>query len=232
MSSKTKTKTETKKFNKNEIKTKTKKIFKTRINTAHDLARRNLQKAQLQNKFYYDRSSKESTFKKGDKVCVHNKERKKGLSPKLQKQWRGLFIILEKLSPVNLSTANQNLSEQESVQKPQMDNHKSNEEPGNTEIYENQNSLRGEETNKILIPSTNEKKDSAETEEDNIFEVDRIRNHRTRRRRREFLIKCKDYDETNNNWEPENNLSPKQIMVKEWERICFLQKEISKLQLG
>ena len=31
MSSKTKTKTETKKFNKNEIKTKTKKIFKTRI---------------------------------------------------------------------------------------------------------------------------------------------------------------------------------------------------------
>ena len=35
MSSKTKTKTETKKFNKNEIKTKTKKIFKTRITLPH-----------------------------------------------------------------------------------------------------------------------------------------------------------------------------------------------------
>ena len=96
------------------------------------------------------------------------------------------------------SITDQNLSEQESVQKPQRDIHKSNEDPRNTEIYENQNSIRGEETNKTLIPSTNEKKDSPETEEDNIFEVDGIRNHRTRRRRREFLIKWKDYDESNN----------------------------------
>ena len=113
--------------------------------------------------------------------------------------------------PAKKSRADQNHSEQESVQKPQMDIDKSNEEPRNTEIYENRNNIKDEETNKTLIPSTNEKKDSLETGEDNMFEVDGIRNHRTQRGRREFLIKWKDYKETNNTWEPKNNLSPELV---------------------
>ena len=76
-------------------------LLATRIKLAHELARSNLQKTQLQNKLYYDRNAKEPTFKEGEKVWIHNKERKQGLSPKLQTKWQGPYQIIEKVSPVN-----------------------------------------------------------------------------------------------------------------------------------
>ena len=131
-----------------------------------------------------------------------------------------ISYLKEKIIPDNKKEATRLLVDINQYLLDEHDILKSNEEPRNTEIYENQNSVRGEETNKTLIPSTNEKKNSPETEEVNIFEVDGIRNLRTRRGRREFLIKWKDYDETNNTWEPENNLSPKLV------RLYFEQRQV------
>ena len=66
-------------------------LLAIRIKLAHELARSKLQKAQLQNKLYYDRDAKEPTFKEGEKVWIHNKERKQGLSPKLQTKLQGPY---------------------------------------------------------------------------------------------------------------------------------------------
>ena len=52
-------------------------------------------------KLYYDKNAKEPTFKDGEKVWEHNKERKQGLSPKLQTQWQGPYQVIKKISPVN-----------------------------------------------------------------------------------------------------------------------------------
>lgn len=46
-----------------------------------------------------------------------------------------------------------------------------------------------------------------ETEEDNEFEVEKIVSHRGPPRRREYLIKWLGYDESENTWEPQKNLT-------------------------
>ena len=47
------------------------------------------------------KNAKEPTFKDGEKVWVHNKQRKQGLSLKLQTQWQGSYQVIKKISPVN-----------------------------------------------------------------------------------------------------------------------------------
>jgi hypothetical protein len=46
-----------------------------------------------------------------------------------------------------------------------------------------------------------------EKEEDNEFEVEKVIAHRGDKHNREFLVKWLGYDESENTWEPENNLS-------------------------
>jgi hypothetical protein len=46
-----------------------------------------------------------------------------------------------------------------------------------------------------------------ETEEDNVFEVERIITHRGNNHQKEFLVKWLGYDDSENTWEPETNLT-------------------------
>ena len=71
------------------------------VQLAQQLARDNLKKAQRKDKHYYDQNASKSNFKVGDEVWLHNKARKKGLSPKLMAKWIGPFHITNKISDVN-----------------------------------------------------------------------------------------------------------------------------------
>ena len=242
-------------------------LLATRIKLAHELARSNLQKAQLQNKLYYDRNAKEPTFKEGEKVWIHNKERKQGLSPKLQTKWQGPYQIIEKVSPVNFkvklvdgskapfvvhsnrlkkfhepppkpndstdsSDSKDDASDNTINQYGNQDNQPTAVEKARTsEIEANQPEGRSYFTDKktpnnITSPKPPNKKskqnktsfsdesplvtdqDITDDNDNDIYLVEAIRNHRTRKGKREFLIKWKDYEETENTWEPENNLDP------------------------
>lgn len=73
------------------------------VQLAQQLARDNLKKAQKKDKHYYDQNAIKSNFKVEDEVWLHNKARKKGLSPKLMPKWIGPFRITNKMSDVNLN---------------------------------------------------------------------------------------------------------------------------------
>ncbi|CAL8077366.1 unnamed protein product [Orchesella dallaii] len=65
---------------------------------------------------------------------------------------------------------------------------------------------------KALIKAFQEEDEEEEEEE---YEVDKIMNVRTRKNKREFLVKWKGYSESDATWEPEANLSCKQL-IKEF----------------
>ena len=71
------------------------------VRLAQQLAKENLQKAQRKDKHYYDQKASKSNIKVGDEVWLHNKARKKGLSPKLMAKWIGPYRITNKVSEVN-----------------------------------------------------------------------------------------------------------------------------------
>ncbi|VDI60051.1 Hypothetical predicted protein, partial [Mytilus galloprovincialis] len=48
----------------------------------------------------YDVGTKMQTFDAGDPVWLHNPRRVKGLCPKLQNNWEGPYIIVNKLNDV------------------------------------------------------------------------------------------------------------------------------------
>jgi transposase InsO family protein len=57
-----------------------------------------------------------------------------------------------------------------------------------------------------------------ETEEDNVFQVERIIAHRGNNHQKEFLVKWLGYDETENTWEPETNLTNCQQLLAQYRR--------------
>ena len=71
--------------------------LRDRLRCAHDLARENLEKAQQKMKEYYDRKSRYREFKEGDLVLLFDSTRGKPL----QARYRGPFVVLNKLGPVN-----------------------------------------------------------------------------------------------------------------------------------
>ena len=73
----------------------------SQVQVAQRLARVNLRKSQRKDKHYYDKKASNVSFQVGDEVWLHNKAKKKGLSPKLMAKWLGPFRITKKLSEVN-----------------------------------------------------------------------------------------------------------------------------------
>jgi hypothetical protein len=58
-------------------------------------AQENITRSQTQYAQRYDSTGHPHSFKIGDFVLVHNPSTKKGISPKLQRQWQGPFRIIE-----------------------------------------------------------------------------------------------------------------------------------------
>lgn len=49
-----------------------------------------------------EKTARDLSFHLGDRVCVHNPRRKKGLSPKLQSHWEGPYEVVKVLNEVNV----------------------------------------------------------------------------------------------------------------------------------
>ncbi|UYV82874.1 K02A2.6-like, partial [Cordylochernes scorpioides] len=71
-----------------------------RMPAVHQWARENLHFPSEKMKDRYNVKTSNKTFKEGEMVWLHNPQRKKGLSPKLQYQWKGPFKIIKCLNDV------------------------------------------------------------------------------------------------------------------------------------
>jgi hypothetical protein len=82
-----------------------------KLQYAYELTRRHIKKSAERQKRLYDRKVFGDSYKAGDLVWLVNKQRKKGVSPKLQPNWRGPFIIItmhnDVLAEVKLSAKKQ-----------------------------------------------------------------------------------------------------------------------------
>ena len=70
-------------------------VFRLRqkLEAAHEYARYQLQKSAKRQKRNYDQRVKQDKLGKGDFVWLYSPNRKKGLTPKLQRVWKGPFLI-------------------------------------------------------------------------------------------------------------------------------------------
>ena len=66
----------------------------------HNFARKHMQVSSDGMKTYYDKSANFTEFSVGDIVWFHNPVRKPGLSLKLQRPWKGPYVIVEKMNEV------------------------------------------------------------------------------------------------------------------------------------
>lgn len=71
-----------------------------RLNIVHEFNRTQLAIASRRMIDHYDRFAKAAPFKVGDRVCLYNLKRKKGLSSKLQSDWDGPYEVIAPLSEV------------------------------------------------------------------------------------------------------------------------------------
>ena len=71
-----------------------------KLETVHDLARENIQLSSNRQKKYYDHKAQLKQFNQGEAVWLHNPARKKGISPKLTRQWEGPYTVVTRLSDV------------------------------------------------------------------------------------------------------------------------------------
>ena len=69
-----------------------------RLQRAHENACLHLRSAALWQKKLYDLKASPSRYKRGDFVWLYTPQKKKGISPKLQKFWSGPYLIVHKLS--------------------------------------------------------------------------------------------------------------------------------------
>ena len=70
------------------------------LETAQEVARANVQRAQQRTKLFYDQSSNFPKYDLGQQVWVFSPKNKRGLGKKLMHIWQGPMCIYKKLSPV------------------------------------------------------------------------------------------------------------------------------------
>ena len=70
------------------------------LETAQEVARANIQRAQQRMKLLYDQTSNFPEYDLGQQVWVYSPKTKRGLSKKLRQLWHGPMRIYKKLSPV------------------------------------------------------------------------------------------------------------------------------------
>ena len=82
------------------LKTDYAQAVQKRLASAHDLARRHLNKAAVRQKRNYDKQLSGRPFVIGDSVWLHNVRRKKGRNAKLDCPWEGPYLAISVLSDV------------------------------------------------------------------------------------------------------------------------------------
>lgn len=74
--------------------------LRERMEDAFAQARANQERAAERQKQYYDVKTREGRYRPGDTVWILNKDRRKGVSPKLQKKWKGPMLVEDCLNDV------------------------------------------------------------------------------------------------------------------------------------
>ena len=74
------------------------KTLQERMERVHTFAQQHMKLASDRMKRYYDIDTQESKLKVGDPVWLYNPQRRKGLSPKLQKPWQGPYVIIKRIN--------------------------------------------------------------------------------------------------------------------------------------
>ena len=82
------------------LKTDYSRAVQKRLASAHDLARRHLNKAAIRQKRNYDKRLAGRPFTVSDYVWLHNVRRKKGRNAKLDCPWEGPYLVISVLSDV------------------------------------------------------------------------------------------------------------------------------------
>ena len=82
------------------LKTDYAQAVQKRLASAHDLARRHLNKAAIRQKRNYDKRLSGRPFAVGDSVWLHLVRRKKGRNAKLDCPWQGPYLVISVLSDV------------------------------------------------------------------------------------------------------------------------------------
>ena len=68
------------------------------LETVHEFARSSLKLSSDRSKMYYDTKSSDNTYSTGDPVWLYNPKKKKGVSPKLSRNWEGPDTVVK---PIN-----------------------------------------------------------------------------------------------------------------------------------
>lgn len=74
--------------------------LQTRLEAAYRRARAELATSQKRQREYYDRNSKDGTYRPGDEIWLRDKHVKPGDPAKFHKKWKGPYKVLERLSEV------------------------------------------------------------------------------------------------------------------------------------
>lgn len=74
--------------------------LRRRLDDIHEQVRRNIQDASDRMKESYDINTERSGYQIGDLVWLYNPQRRRGLSPKLQKDWEGPYQIIKRINDV------------------------------------------------------------------------------------------------------------------------------------
>ena len=72
--------------------------IRTYLDTVHEFARENINNASDKQKWYYDYKINFKPYSVGDAVWLHDPKRKIGISPKLQCNWDGPYVITHCIS--------------------------------------------------------------------------------------------------------------------------------------
>ena len=70
------------------------------LEDVHRFARKHLQQASDKMKERYDSSSQGRTLERGDAVWLFNPQRKKGVTPKLMRNWKGPYTVVKRINDV------------------------------------------------------------------------------------------------------------------------------------
>ena len=67
--------------------------LQARLDRVHEFAGGNMKLGSERLKRYYDHKAQNRGFERGDPVWLHNPRRKKGRTPKLQRPWKGPYLV-------------------------------------------------------------------------------------------------------------------------------------------